>query len=140
MKVVCSSCAFELFSPIVEDPVSTLGLYDDARFRGRSILMLNKHYENIEDLPVSLSNAYMEDIKLYVKILKKALNVERVNVSILGNTVPHIHAHLVPRYPDQEQFPGKSPWNDPRPLFLLEAEDKSALIEEMRFVRHGTLS
>lgn len=101
MKVVCSSCAFELFSPIVEDSVSTLGLYDDARFWGRSILMLNKHYENIEDLPVSLSNAYMEDIKLYVKVLKKALNVERVNVSILGNTVPHIHAHLVPRYPDQ---------------------------------------
>lgn len=124
----------------MEDPVSTLGLYDDARFRGRSILMLNKHYENIEDLPVSLSSAYMEDIKLYVKVLKKALNVERVNVSILGNTVPHIHPHLVPRYPDQEQFPGKSPWNDPRPLSLLDAEDKSALIEEMRFVRHSTLS
>lgn len=140
MKVVCSSCAFGLFSPIVEDSVSTLGLYDDARFWGRSFLMLNKHYENIEDILVSLSNAYMEDIKLYVKVLKKALNVERVNVSILGNTVPHIHAHLVPRYPDQEKFPGKSPWNDPRPLFFLEAEDKSALIEEMRFVRHSTLS
>lgn len=137
MKVICKICDFELFSPIVREPVTTLGLYDDARFRGRSILLLNKHFENIEELPTVVSNAFMEDIKLYVKVLKNVLNVSRVNVSILGNSVPHIHAHLIPRYPEVEKFPGKSPWNDPRPLEVLPTDDKKGLINDIKEEREG---
>lgn len=135
MKVVCQVCDFELFSPIVREPVTTLGLYDDARFRGRSILLLNKHFEDIEELPTIVSNAFMEDIKLYVKVLKNVVNVDRVNVSILGNSVPHIHAHLIPRYPEVEEFPGKSPWNDLRVLEPLNPEDKNCLINNIKTER-----
>jgi len=32
------------------------------------------------------------------KAIKKLFNHDRPNLSILGNTSPHLHAHLIPRY------------------------------------------
>ena len=34
--------------------MATLGLYNDARFPGRSVLGLNAHYDALEDLPDQL--------------------------------------------------------------------------------------
>lgn len=128
----CENCEFELFNPIAETATTYLGLYDDARFPGRSILMLKNHYDNIEDVPTRISYTYLDEIKSTITVMKKVLNVERVNMSILGNTVSHVHAHLIPRYPDQEQFPHKSPWNDLRPQSTLNPSIKTSIIKSLQ--------
>lgn len=124
----CPDCGFELYTVIKELPTSTLGLYNDARFPGRCILTLNKHYDNLEELEPNELNDYMQEIVHVTKAMKKALQVERVNLAILGNTVSHVHAHLIPRYPDQEEFPNKSPWNDKRALEELSANASKQII------------
>lgn len=128
----CNTCEFELFNPIAETKTSYLGLYDDARFPGRSILMLKEHYDNIEDVPAELSHSYLDEIKSVIVAMKEVLHVERVNMSILGNTISHVHAHLIPRYPIQEQFPHKSPWNDPRPHSPLDLSTKTNITEKLK--------
>lgn len=127
---MCEVCGFELWLPTRKYPNSTLGLYNDARFPGRSILKLNEHHTEFESLPQKLLHSYMEEVQQAVQLLKEVTGSERVNISFLGNTVPHVHAHLIPRYPDIEQFPGKSPWNDPRKLATLNGIELSKLLDK----------
>jgi len=136
----CPDCGFELYTVIKTLPTSTLGLYNDARFPGRCILTLNKHYDNLEELESNELNDYMQEIVHVTKAMKKALQVERVNLAILGNTVSHVHAHLIPRYPNQEEFPNKSPWNDKRTLVKLSDLEVKNLTGEIGFQLNNSLN
>jgi diadenosine tetraphosphate (Ap4A) HIT family hydrolase len=111
----CATCGFELWTPICQLGVSFLGLYNDDRFPGRSILALNEHVEHWQDVPTSLLNALVADSQKAMKAITAATHADRVNLAVLGNTDAHVHFHLIPRYPDNESLPNKSPWNDPRP-------------------------
>jgi diadenosine tetraphosphate (Ap4A) HIT family hydrolase len=39
------------------------------------------------------------------------MHPHKVNVAALGNMVPHIHWHVIPRFKDDAFFPGSS-WSD----------------------------
>lgn len=136
----CTVCGFELWNPIANLNVSVLSLYDDARFPGRCILELEPHHEAVEEVELTLFNQYWSDIRLAIQAIKQTTGVERVNVAFLGNTVPHVHAHLIPRYPEQEQYPGKSPWNDPRATTPLPADKKNHLITTLRNTIQSSLN
>lgn len=124
----CPVCNFELFIPVRRMTVSSLGVYNDARFEGRSILSLNSHYDSLEEVPVGAVSLFMKDIQDAMKALQSATGASRVNVAILGNRESHVHAHLIPRYPAQEEFPDCSPWNDPREKTLLSDEAVNLLV------------
>ena len=47
----------------------------------------------------------MTEIQQTMKVIKQATQTERVNLSILGDTISHIHAHLIPRFPQNEANP-----------------------------------
>jgi diadenosine tetraphosphate (Ap4A) HIT family hydrolase len=131
----CLTCGFTLWSPIEPTPtfaVSELSLYSDARFTGRCILRLNQHAEQLDELEPELAAAFMQDIQTAGKAIREVTGAERVNLSILGNTVPHLHAHLIPRYPALEEKPGKSPWDDPRPKTELTVDTRSMLLHLLR--------
>jgi len=129
----CAECGFELWNPIPasELKVTNLSLYDDARFPGRCILRLRQHEERLEQLDSVTATAFMADIQRAVRALSTATGSERVNVAILGNAVPHLHAHLIPRYPKQEAKPMNSPWDDPRPKATLPETEKQRLMSEI---------
>jgi diadenosine tetraphosphate (Ap4A) HIT family hydrolase len=117
-------CGFVLWNPIAESETSQLGLYDDARFPGRCILRLNAHYDSLEELPEDVLLDFMQDVQTAMSAIKAATGAARVNVAILGNRDSHVHAHLIPRFPAEEEFPDCSPWNDMR--------IKTALTDESR--------
>lgn len=110
----CDVCGFELWVPVKALEVSTLGIYNDDRFPGRSILALNEHESLLEELTEEELFAFMLDVQKAVRAIKKATGSNRVNVAVLGNRDPHVHAHLIPRYPANEAKPDSSPWDDPR--------------------------
>ena len=111
-SVACQQCGFELWEPIAQSSHTSLGLYNDDRFPGRCILSLQEHKESLEELTVDVMVFFMRDIQIAMKAIRQATNAARVNVAILGNRESHLHAHLIPRFPDNEQFPDCSPWND----------------------------
>ena len=114
-SAACQQCGFELWEPIAQSTYTSLGLYNDDRFPGRCILSLREHKESLEKLTVDAMVFFMRDIQIAMKAIRQATNATRVNVAILVNREPHLHAHLIPRFPDNEQFPDCSPWNDLRP-------------------------
>lgn len=110
----CSTCGFELYYPLGSTATAWISLYDDGRFPGRLIVALKDHYDHMEEVPENLFARYMKDITVLSRELKEILGSPRINMAILGNTVEHVHAHLIPRYPLAEEKPNKSPWDDPR--------------------------
>jgi diadenosine tetraphosphate (Ap4A) HIT family hydrolase len=127
----CATCDFALWNPVCQLDVSFLGVYNDARFPGRSILVLNKHIEHWEDVPSSLLNAYVADSQRAMKAISKLTGTPRVNLAVLGNTDSHVHFHLIPRYPHSEALPNKSPWNDPRPQTKMSSIAVAELVADL---------
>jgi len=120
----CESCGFDLWKPLAILEFSELGFYSDARFPGRAILKLNGHRESLEELSDELALGFLRDTRRAMGAIRRATGAERVNFAVLGNTVAHVHGHLIPRFPEGEELPGSSPWDDPRPRHkLTEAED-----------------
>lgn len=129
----CDVCNFELWLPVQALEVSTLGIYNDDRFPGRSILALNEHENLLEDLQEETLFDFMIDIQSAVRAIKQATGSPRVNVAILGNRDPHVHAHLIPRYPHKEVKPDSSPWDDPRNKGQLSDEEVRVLKNQLLY-------
>lgn len=127
----CSKCGFQLWTPLFASNTVTIALYDDARFPGRLLVSLNDHYEHLDEVPEAVIARLMSSTQSAVRCMKLVLGVERVNMAILGNREPHVHAHLVPRYPQHEPLPDRAPWEDPRPRERLDPVERKRLIMKL---------
>lgn len=128
----CPKCQFEVWLPIVAMRTSTLGLYDDARFPGRCILVYNKHVEDIDELAPEDSCQFLEDARTAAAAIKRVTDSPRINLAILGNTVPHLHWHLIPRQPMHEPRPTRPPWEHPNRVASLATKRASELVALIR--------
>ena len=45
-------------------------------------------------------------------VLREVLAPAKINLASLGNVVPHLHWHVIPRYPDDPHFPN-AVWAEP---------------------------
>ena len=126
---VCLVCNFELLLPVYTGLSSPVGLYSDERFPGRVLVVLDRHEENFGDLSSEVMTKFMQDVQAVSRALMKLPGVVRTNIAILGNAVPHVHAHVIPRY-QKDPLPSQSPWDDPRPRVPLskELEDSYRLL------------
>lgn len=129
----CSECGFGLWIPIDKLSSSFIGLYSDARFPGRCIVTLNQHAEHLDELPGDTVSTFMLNVAMASRALRIATSSPRINVAILGNQEGHVHAHLIPRYPDNEDKPNKAPWEDSRPRGAMSAEDNDRYVERIRW-------
>lgn len=114
----CGACGFALHHPVTELRVSVVSLYDDARFPGRALVVLKTHREHLHALEHAERAAFLEDQIAVGEALLELTDATRVNYAVLGNAVPHVHAHVVPRR-EAEPRPHRTPWEhpaDPHPL------------------------
>ena len=135
----CPQCHFALWLPLAELELSTLGLYDDARFPGRCILALNAHHDDLVDLDDHVTLSFMRDVRQAALAIKRATNAKRVNIAFLGNAVPHVHAHLIPRVPGGDPVPDRAPWAHPEQAHKMTAQQRDkvsrSIVRELRTAR-----
>jgi diadenosine tetraphosphate (Ap4A) HIT family hydrolase len=106
-------------NPVAEDryeiaslSISTLYLYGDQRFRGYSVLVFDaRHAIALAELSKDEYTQFMDDLRISVRALSAALGPGHMNVELLGNAVPHLHWHIVPRYEDDPRW-GSPIWVD----------------------------
>lgn len=110
---ICPVCNFSLWIPITSLQVSTLGLYSDRRFPGRCILALHDHYDDFAQLPSDITTLFVQDLQLAGRTIQSAVGADRINYAVLGNAVPHVHFHLIPRKRAGDPKPDKAPWESP---------------------------
>jgi histidine triad (HIT) family protein len=85
---------------VLEDPDSVAFL--DARpvFKGHVLVVPRQHYVTLADLPVRLLAPFFGAVRLVSAAMPAALGAQGTFVglnNIVSQSVPHLHAHVVPR-------------------------------------------
>lgn len=71
---------------------------------GKCHVLSKVHSEHFYDMcPLDMAN-FMSDVQKAAKALHKVTNAVKINYEIHGNSMPHLHVHLFPRYVD-DKFP-----------------------------------
>jgi diadenosine tetraphosphate (Ap4A) HIT family hydrolase len=65
--------------------------------------------------------------------LFSVLQPDKINYELLGNMVPHIHWHLVPRFSDDPLWP-RPIWSEPHNDLILSPEEYR---ERIRLIRQA---
>jgi diadenosine tetraphosphate (Ap4A) HIT family hydrolase len=78
--------------------VSRLRLQREQHVPGWCILLLRRHVREPHELPESERVAFFEDMVGVGRALEQVYSALKMNYSILGNIVPHLHAHIQPRF------------------------------------------
>ncbi len=73
--------------------------------KGTCCLIAREHYVELFDLDDVALLGFMKDAQVAARVLKEVTGAFKINYEIHGNTAPHLHMHLFPRYLD-DPFPG----------------------------------
>ena len=85
---------------VFQDDISVAFLDKKPVFLGHCLLVPNRHYETIFDLPKDLVGPLFTNAQLLAKAVKIGLQAEGIFLAInnkVGQSVPHLHIHVVPR-------------------------------------------
>jgi diadenosine tetraphosphate (Ap4A) HIT family hydrolase len=98
--------------------VCTLFITKDQAYRGRCILALKDHKTEVFQMNAAEMEAFGRDMAKASKASYDTVSPDKINYAAFGDTYPHVHFHLVPKYKD-----GKS-WGKPFEL----AEDPAGKV------------
>ena len=90
---------------IAELDLTTAYLHDDQFFPGWTLLVLKRHATELFQLTADERANLMEEVSRVAQTLAQVFGAKKINYELLGNQLPHIHWHLIPRLA-----------NDPAPL------------------------
>jgi diadenosine tetraphosphate (Ap4A) HIT family hydrolase len=65
-----------------------------------------EHVREMTDLPPDGREHCLRVVFAVEQALRDTLRPYKVNVASLGNQVPHLHWHVIPRFADDAHFPG----------------------------------
>ena len=80
-------------------------LHEDQVFPGWTVVVFRRHATELFHLAPTERIQMMEEVTLMAKTLAQVFDARKINYELLGNQLPHIHWHLIPRLA-----------NDPYPL------------------------
>ncbi|MFP4478699.1 MAG: HIT family protein [Candidatus Izemoplasmatales bacterium] len=78
-----------------------------GKLYGKCVVISKVHNVHFYDLTDEDMVNFMKDVKRTAKALHIVSGAVKINYEIHGNSSPHLHCHLFPRYLDDD-FPGKS--------------------------------
>lgn len=112
-----------IFCKIANGEIPSKTVYEDERFRvildispasrGHAIILVKNHAANVYELPEEDASAIYVVAKKVATAMQKVLKCDGVNIlqnngEAAGQTVFHVHMHVIPRYKgDQVQITWK---------------------------------
>jgi diadenosine tetraphosphate (Ap4A) HIT family hydrolase len=87
--------------------------------RGYTIsIWRGRHVAEPTELDPEEASAYWYEVLRAAKALEDHLKPVKMNYDLLGNSLPHLHTHLVPRYADDPRpgWPFPFPEDEPPPI------------------------
>ena len=106
----CELCAAKNEDVLVNTPKFRVILVDDANYPGFCRVIWNRHIAEMTDLTYGEREHLMSLVFAVEEAIRHVMCPDKVNIAALGNMVPHIHWHVIPRYKDDAFFPG-SVWS-----------------------------
>lgn len=101
---------------------STLYLFRDQAHKGRAVVALNGHKKELYECSEQERNAFMADVSAASEAIAKLWGCTKINLGSFGDTNPHLHVHVVPKYEGGFEFGGSFQITNPEPVVLSDAE------------------
>ncbi len=109
----CELCIQPGGEILFQAPLWRVVMADDAAYPGFCRVIWNAHVKEMTDLaPVERSELMMTVCKVE-SIIREVMQPDKINLASLGNMVPHLHWHIIPRFANDVQFPAPI-WAEPK--------------------------
>jgi len=128
---MCSRWENELELRIIDFEHSYLTLNRDQFFPGYCLLFTKQHLTELFHLDPLMRQGLMEEVTRSAAALAQLFNPDKINYELLGNMVPHIHWHIVPRFNSDPLWP-RPIWSEPHNEKLLEPIEYVKLSQQIR--------
>jgi len=87
------------------DDFCRIVLVDDPDYPGFCRVVLERHVKEMTDLIPAERARLMNAVFATEAALRDLVLPRKINLASLGNAVPHLHWHVVPRHADDRHFP-----------------------------------
>ena len=137
MDAAVTQAACPLCQTTGEDILFSNDLYrivavNDPAWPGFCRVILNRHAAEMSDLPIEDRSALMKAVCVVESALRRLMQPTKINLASLGNVVPHVHWHVIPRWADDTHFPDPIWAAAKRPATVVRQEpDRAALVQEI---------
>jgi diadenosine tetraphosphate (Ap4A) HIT family hydrolase len=108
--VACAGTWPPASNRILDCGVSTAYLHDDQFFPGWTVLVLNRHATELFELEAGERATLMDEVARVAHALAREFGAVKMNYALLGNQLPHVHWHVIPRGAD-DPAPRESVWS-----------------------------
>jgi diadenosine tetraphosphate (Ap4A) HIT family hydrolase len=84
--------------------------------RGLSVaIWRGRHVVEPTELTEDEASRYWRELLMVGRAIEETMHPVKMNYNLLGNSVPHLHTHIVPRYEDDPTPGWPFPFPDPEP-------------------------
>ncbi|GAA4022985.1 HIT family protein [Actimicrobium antarcticum] len=128
----CELCNNDGGEVIVSNDQFRVLLVDDAGYPGFCRVVWTAHVAEMTDLLPAERSTLMAAVCKVEMALREVMAPHKINLAALGNMVPHLHWHVIPRFTDDAHFPAPvwaAPARVPSPHTLAE---RCALLPVLR--------
>ncbi|RKP58901.1 HIT family protein [Pararobbsia silviterrae] len=108
----CVFCDTDGGTVLWRDAALRVVLADEPGYPGFCRVIANPHVAEFSDLDAPSRAHLMETVAAVERAVRHVMKPGKVNLASLGNQVPHVHWHVIPRYADDAHFP-KPIWASP---------------------------
>jgi diadenosine tetraphosphate (Ap4A) HIT family hydrolase len=108
-------------------------LGDQQFYRGYCVLFAKLHATELYLMPADAARLLFDEMRLVAEAIAAVVQPWKMNYECLGNSEPHVHWHLLPRFETDEMRHGPI-WLRPESerKVTLEGDDRRALIDSIR--------
>ena len=99
-----------------------LYLFKDQAHKGRCALALKNHRKELCECGPEELAAFARDLARASGAVKELWGCDKINLGSFGDTNPHLHFHIVPKYEGGFEFGGSFAITNPKPVLLSEGE------------------
>jgi len=101
----CSLCACREAPALWRDSRVRVVSAGDPDYPGFLRVVWQEHVREMTDLPPVDRAHCLRVVFAVEQALRDTLRPDKINLASLGNQVPHLHWHVIPRFADDAHFP-----------------------------------
>jgi len=129
-KIVCELCADPGGELLWEDGLCRVVRVTDptvAAFPGFCRVVWHRHVPEMSDLAPHDAHHALDVLLATERAVRHTVAPDKINLASLGNVVPHLHWHVIPRWKDDSHFPAPIWAGALRPAIKRRAADHAVL-------------
>jgi len=111
--MTCELCETSGGEVLWQSELCRVVLVGDADYPGFCRVILTRHVAEMTDLGKMGRPHFMAVVLAVEQAVREVMAPDKINLASLGNVVPHLHWHVIPRFRNDKHFPNPI-WGEPQ--------------------------